>query len=408
MLKLLYTKYFVLLLFILFFYYPIETIEHGISLNILPPSFYLIVLSGIYVFFIILVNLQQYSFKVLNYTAISTTIIVLILILTFFSYMLGELYYIPAKALIVFILLFTSFSMIGIYLGAKIDRIEEFLMTHQKKISLLFWVFILVFYFLLFYSNSFDLNMVMFGFGNQIEHAGIHLATSAFVSIYGLWQVSQSKKYKLLYLLVTFITLYILGSRSALAFYLISVAFLYYRIYSWKKYMLIIMTMVGLIVLYAENIMLFLEQRERMYALFTLSAEDGSLMERKAQLAENWAFIMQGNIFTGRIMSEYLVGGAGSYIHGYLSYLQNYGIIIFTLLNILVLKILFRIIKNIRTKDTFFIFMSSSFLFVFLEFIFSRSYNAYHLFAFIIIYERYFSSLNCNRNKLKDIYCEKI
>ncbi len=251
----------------------------------------------------------------------------------------------------------------------------------------------LLYFALLIYSNSYSITASLLGFANKIKYAGIHLSTSSIIAVFLLWQINQSKKTALLYFFIGLVTLFTLGSRSALAFYILVAFISLFRLYGFKKYLLLIVLLISILYVNLENIVTLLEQRERMHALFTLNLKDTSLIERQDQVTSNLDFIKE-NLFLGKVMGEILVDRKGTYIHSYLSYLQCYGIVVFTLLNLLVFKIFYYFLKHIRSNEYFFHFMGMAFLFTVLEFVFSRSYTIYHLFTFLIIFEVYFYQYN--------------
>jgi hypothetical protein len=399
MFNLLFDKFYIIVLVTLFIYLPLETIAHGIDLNILPPSYIFIFIFSTYAFFYLFDSMQKHHFDFIIHAKISFTITILILLLIFISRMLGELEYINPKELNIHTAYFLSYTIFGYVLAVNIGAIEELFKAHRNTITTIFFLFVLLYFSLLLYSNSYNIYASLLGFSHKIQYAGIHLSTSSIIAVFLLWQMNQTRKWALLYFIIGLIILFTLGSRSALAFYILVSFITLFRLYGFERYLLLLAVVTLILYLNIDTITALLQQRERMYALFTLDLKDTSLLEREAQITNNLVFIKE-NLFLGKVMGELLVNGKGTYIHSYLSYLQNYGIIIFLLLNLLIIKISYYYIKNLFSHNRFFHFMGVSFIFITLEFLFSRAYTIYHLFTFLIIFEVYFYQYNTRQTAI--------
>ncbi len=387
--NLFYDKFYLFVLLTLFVYLPLETIMHGIKINILPPSYVFLFIFSALALLHLFISIHKHHFSFLFHGSLSFITTLLILVIIFLSRFLGELDYIDPIDLNIHIAYFLSYCILGFFLALHIHTIAKEIEKHRNIVTYIFIFFLIVYFALLLNNNDYNLSASLLGFTNKIKNAGIHLTTSSIIALFFLWQISQSKYAALIYFIIGFITLFTLGSRSALAFYIIVSFIMIYRLYSLQKYFILLFVLSSVLFFNLDTIVSFLEQRERMHSLFTLNLKDASLVERQLQITNNLLSIKE-NLFIGQVMGEILVDKKGSYIHSYVSYLQSYGIVVFTLLNLLILKTSYHLLKRINSNDRFFQFMSMAFLFTILEFIFSRSYITYHLFTFLIVFEVYF------------------
>jgi hypothetical protein len=271
----------------------------------------------------------------------------------------------------------------------------------SNKLDFLVIIFCIIYFLLLIISNNYNLSAIISGFGNKIPHAGIHLVISSMIALITFFKIIKSENNFSIFLwfITGFIMLFILGSRSALSFYLFSIIILIF-LKNKKNFILFSILLLLLVGTFSSEILSLLEVNHRFYSLVTLDQNDGSLEQRISQGVQNFKFISE-NLFTGLLMSEIIVLGKGNYIHSYLSYLQSYGIIVFTFLNILLLRIIYYlfIYRNLRNKEYTLILIA--FIYVLLEFLFARGYQSFHLLMFMMFFESYSYNLKFKENNEK-------
>ncbi|MGG7178139.1 O-antigen ligase family protein [Clostridium paraputrificum] len=114
----------------------------------------------------------------------------------------------------------------------------------------------------------------------------------------------------------------------------------------------------------------------RMVNLIFNKEKDQSYLSRQEILKEGKEDI-KNNLLTGKLLVEVERGKPGKYIHNILSYLQQYGIIVFVLFIGLVaycgLKTIILLVKDWRDEEV--LFLASLILYTFVAVIFSRAYN---------------------------------
>jgi hypothetical protein len=361
---------------------------HGTKMNYLPPSYLLILVSTFMVFMYYIVKLDMLIFA-LKYNLLATILFAITALELLVSLIFNYLDYIKSIDLIIYIIYLISYYLIGLYLGQHISSILNYFDKHKQQINIFIIFLLFIFFIILLISNQYNIEKVLYGFGNKIPHAGIHLIISDMLAIMILYKITKSKNIAILILwfCVGVLVEFILGSRAAFMFFLFSgilALFLKKKIYLF--YFLFFLVILS--VLFNQEIFDIFEQQQRFASLFSMNMHDDSLIKREYQLAVNYAFI-EKNYFTGLIMSERITLGKGAYIHSYISYLQNYGIVYFLILNILILNIFWKFFQYLDIKKINGLFMFVSYVYIVLEFIFARGYISYHLFMFLMIFEAY-------------------
>lgn len=378
-----------LILFVLFWYLPIETIMHGLGLAQLPPAYYFITALAAFGTLHLFMTIPRHHFAFIIDGAMAFLATLLMLLLMIFSRLFGAIEYIEPELFESHLVLFASYALLGFILARHIHTIGQKLVEYKVIVTISFFLFLGAYCFLLLWSNDFNPTASFLGFPVQKRVHNLHIVTSSLIALFLLWQMHYSRVASLSYFLIGLLTLFTLGSRSALAFFILAGFVQLYQSFGATRYLFFGGAVIVLLYLNIDSIVTFLEQRERMHSLFTLNIKDGSLLEREQQVLNNMAFIKE-HLMLGRVMSEILVDQKGSYIHSYLSYLQSYGIVVFALLNLMIIKTGYHLFRRIRSREHFFRFMSVAYLFCLCEFLFSRSYVTYHLFTLMIIFEVYF------------------
>ncbi|PLY04732.1 MAG: hypothetical protein C0625_15795 [Arcobacter sp.] len=386
-----------LILIIFFYYYPIDIMLTYNGLASIHTYYFLIIFSIIILIYII-ISSQIHQFNFLKEIKNSFLIFTLILILIIFSYLTNNLNHIMDKTFELYLLYLITYFLIAIFIIMKFDLLVK---IFDKNNTIYFFIlFNIIYYYLLFYSNNFNfINSFIFGFGTN---GAIYLISTIFIIFISLFTIIQNKKYFILLSFFSTILVFTLGSRTGILFFILTLSYTAFKIYGIKKYLLFISSLLIIFFFFNATFSNIFAENERIISLLSLNTQDSSYIARLHQLSNNWTFI-KDHYFTGIIMSEYLVGGEGTYIHSYLSYLQNYGIITFTLINILILKLIYLFFKY-NIKNDFHIFVNSIFIYTLLEFIFSRSYAYVHLLIFLLIFEFYYSNLKYTNKK--DFSCQ--
>lgn len=381
-------------LFIVFIYLSIETITAGTGLTILPPSYKIFLMLGAVIFFYFLFSVRNSVKYILRNNPITIFIVFNIIYMILSAKIAGNLSHVAPEDINIFFAYFLPFVLIGLYLSMYIyDWLDKLFDKSNHSISIIIMFFVFSYLYLLLLSNNFDIFKCLYGFGNGYQGRGLHLKLSFLVTIIFLFLMNKYKNSSFIFFVVGLFLLFVLGSRSALAFYII-VYMMFLLLHGSRQVLVHIILLSLMVFLFSDTVLEFLKTRERIFALISFDTTDGSFSERKDQLIQNWKFI-QENFISGLFMSENITIGKGGYIHGYLSYWQSYGILVFVSINILILRVLFVFLNNMSRQKTndIFIFMFLCFIYTILEFIFSRSYTAHHLFMFLMLTEAYTNQL---------------
>jgi hypothetical protein len=180
-----------------------------------------------------------------------------------------------------------------------------------------------------------------------------------------------------------------LSSRSSILFYVLAI--LLFLIYT-KNIKTIVLSFVIILLFsnfFYNDIVSFYKKDDRITKLLTFDTKDEvSINQRNILLEKNLTDIKE-NWFTGNLYGEFhTFKKSGTYVHNYLSYLQNFGFLPFLIFNILLLRIsYFILIRRDNTFDNRFIFLI--FIFTLLSILFTRSYAAMYFLPLLILSESY-------------------
>ncbi|ELA9304163.1 hypothetical protein QUO07_001325 [Vibrio parahaemolyticus] len=128
----------------------------------------------------------------------------------------------------------------------------------------------------------------------------------------------------------------------------------------------------------------FIDDNYRMFSVL-ISNEEGSSVSRK-MLATSGLEDIKNHWFVGSLGGQVNYGGKlwGGYIHDFRSYWRQFGIIVFLLYCILLLKLnISNLFKFFRNHNATVFFVTSSLLFFTIESILSRAYLSTYIYFFI-------------------------
>lgn len=185
---------------------------------------------------------------------------------------------------------------------------------------------------------------------------GFHLFFSSYFAIFSFFVLSYIKRNSM-FLFVSLLSIYILylaSGRGTLLAYL-TVFTIFFLSKKAKIITLLLLAILFVLGNTQEFQNLLMEANPGMYFLFYGIEDDPSGQGRLIQLEQNWEYI-KNNFITGGLRSDTLVfGEKGSYIHNILSFLQNYGIIVFLLLIVLLVHGLYVIVSTNSGDKAYFI-----------------------------------------------------
>ena len=388
-----FNSYFSAILFFIFFiFYPINnllvtlTISPFSTLSIVAP-FVAIGLLHMVLAYKDTLNLIIYKIPIFSIFAFLT-----ILLIILESYIYQDATYVPTLHLnaynaywIIFCLGGMLFTFYFKYLFISIRDNIFLLITLSSLFLIVFVVFVTHFSLIDFISRTF-----------LSEDSPINYQTlSDYIVLGSFLLIAKFFKRDLILLaisLIIFLELFLLGSRSAIFFYIASIFLLFVKEKRFVFLFLSISIVSILLAIFIDDIIKHYADDPRIMSMFGGHyLQDASLKEREEQFIHNLRFI-KDSWLTGGIYSEYLVDGVGTYIHNYVAYLQNFGILPFIVVNILIVKIVYNLI--IYNRDTFifrFIFLST--IFTLLSMFLSRSYDATWVLLILAISEGYFYML---------------
>ena len=160
---------------------------------------------------------------------------------------------------------------------------------------------------------------------------GGYLVLSDIFCIYSLLLVGRLNKIwlKLFIALASIIPLFILNSRTSLYLYIFSVTLYFLIFFKFYKILVIILVLAGILSLFSLKIQNIFIENNRMFSLLSSDGQDASSLERSLlkeiglkQIENNWFLGDYGGTIT-------ISNNLGTYIHGILSYWQNYGLVAF-------------------------------------------------------------------------------
>lgn len=228
----------------------------------------------------------------------------------------------------------------------------------------------------------------------DFEGSGVYLFlgdTFAMLSL--LLLTNNYKKYKNLNLIIFILSifvLFIIGSRDALFVY-IAVSFLYfYKSFNFMKLASIFLIIFSTVIVFTEYNNIVIENN-RMFSVISGNLKnDNSQISRVVQ-NEFGINDISNNIFLGSYANQYYsLNSMGSYMHNILSYYRQFGLFVFLLIIFLLLFVSKRyfeyFILNHTKIEAYIPYLS---LFIVLECIFFRSYNAAHFWLAIGLLSNY-------------------
>lgn len=203
----------------------------------------------------------------------------------------------------------------------------------------------------------------------------IYLMLADSYAILSLIILSNYKKHwtKYLLILVSLLSLYALYSRASFYLYLCVILLLLFRE---NKYILFILIGVSIILLLQNYEVL---RDSRMFRII-LGTTDASSTMRSDFLRLGIQEIKKVGLL-GQFLGEVEISGRGTYIHNFLSYLRQFGVIAFILLLCHVLYYYYRIVIDWwiapRSNQGTFLFLFTTF--ILLELLFARAYTHTYL-----------------------------
>ncbi|MDF4889707.1 hypothetical protein P3566_12500 [Vibrio parahaemolyticus] len=232
------------------------------------------------------------------------------------------------------------FSLIGYFLCAMKDNVKK------QMLYIYFGFVIVVFCFV-------DISLLTFVKTDEIGDSFNYLSFSDKFVILSFF-VIICYKYKWATILITLITLFILGSRSSLVIFLLSLfSFLFLKK---TKLMLLVLVSFGALFFLCFsvddiiNVADSIPNGDRMISsLFDLSTDQSNL--GRQDYFESGIKDIKQNIFTGNFLGQVeIYGSVGTMIHNGLSYLRQFGIIVFILIIAIGLFNACNIIKMIKNN----------------------------------------------------------
>ena len=201
-----------------------------------------------------------------------------------------------------------------------------------------------------------------------LQGKAIYLMLGDTFAVLSIFMLIYNKKFDLLILLISMIALFALWSRASLYSFII-ISF----IYMFKEHKIKLLLLLFLLIFSHDQLLIFKDDRmlRIIFGVFDTSVNArGELL--KIGLNEMKMVWLFGD-FTGDVKSNY--GHSGKYIHSYLSFLRQFGIIPFISLFVLTLYCYIKIIiswYNNNSKHINFIFYFTTFIII--EILFARSY----------------------------------
>lgn len=277
-----------------------------------------------------------------------------------------------------------SFFIIYLVVGENlVDIINTLLMKNYiiNIIFLIYFINIAAFIISMKQLNTFSVSANIF-----TDHNSIYLYIGDIFALYSIIIVCFTKKYltKIFFSLNSLFWLYKIGSRTSLYIYIIILSFIIVKYLvkniNIKGVMLLCFTLVVILTLfwcsYNKMLNINVNLNDRMTSILTNISDDGSFNDRKLLLNDGVNDISK-HWFTGNMFAEIKSQGVtGGYIHNVLSYWQQFGIIPFLSIVLLIIYFLcsdFKLYLMLRSSIVVEITFCLS-TFIFLSVILSRSY----------------------------------
>ena len=391
-------RYIAFLFFAFFIFYPLNNLL--ITLNLSPTStlapMALVIIVGLAMMLLDYTKLFYVAtYRVPIFSLFSIFTIALIILE---SYIYNSVYYVPSKYLNAANAYWIFFS-IGSYIF--VFYFEDLIKLFKENILLTIFLsslFVLIFFIFVSYFGLFSFLSRTVFHEMEIEFQSLsdYIVLGSFILISKYF---YNNKILIVIAVIVLIELFILGSRSSIFFYIASIFFLFIKNRRYTFIFTIGIIAFLLLTYFMQDIINFYSGDTRIMSMFSGDyANDASLKEREEQFLNNLKFIEQ-NWLTGGIYSEFLIAGEGTYIHNYISYLQNFGIVPFALINILFVKIIYSLATyNGDSFEFRLIFLMS--VFALLSILFSRSYVATWVLLVFAMSEAFF-------NRTKETTIEK-
>ncbi len=248
-----------------------------------------------------------------------------------------------------------------------------------------FWIFTVI---LLTIVDWRMLKLDTFSYPNQSQWGNYHYLSECY-AILSFWFISSLEKKPTIILIssISIIVLFLLGSRSSLFIYLLVLTLLLYRLNCLPVSLGLCCIMFIAVVFSSKGLQIvnnFIDDNYRMFSVL-ISNEEGSSVSRK-MLATSGLEDIKNHWFVGSLGGQVNYGGKlwGGYIHDFRSYWRQFGIIVFLLYCILLLKLnISNLFKFFRNHNATVFFVTSSLLFFSIESILSRAYLSTYIYFFI-------------------------
>ena len=219
---------------------------------------------------------------------------------------------------------------------------------HVKENTIFFKVLILIFLILLvnISLDTFSIDYYKLSLKNNYNLKS-HLGYTDFYFVVAFFSYNstRSKNVKRIIITIFFLGLFFLGGRSAFVFSLIPYVLIYHR----KNYVLISLS-------FLTSIIVFIVYSRQ---IITVTNDDFSLLERLLFNESFFTFYRQ-NIFKHSINTVIVIeGDLGKHVHNFLSYLEAYGILGFSVILVLLRSVYNKLTllkKSIAKQNLMFLF----------------------------------------------------
>jgi len=358
-----------LMFFHLFIFRPISKyFEYAwgiIRINITIISM-LILLCYLIIFLLYLIK-TKYIIKKNYYIFSASTLLLFIIILQLISFQhLSEYSDIYLKTISNTIIHYSILFIAGIHITELLKNIAV------KTIIVISWII-------------FTSVLVLFSIANPkgfylvLNSAPIYLMLADTFAILTILIISMLKSniMKIVLFFITIPILYALYSRASIVIFIFV-----FGIYLFRKHKKTLLLLIVLITILFSQINIFnilsISKEDRMFRLF-YGIKDNSKKQRTVMLTDGLESIKK-NWLTGTFLGEVEEheGIAGHYIHNFLSFYRQFGIIPFIVFCVIVILLYFKVllIYLFRETDKYFEFLFLYFTFTLMEIIIARSYTS--------------------------------
>lgn len=390
-----YFSFVILVLFLI--YYPLNNLLYSLEIPVLPTltSMAPFIAISIVISFFYFKKIIIFSIQYIPYYSLFVLISSILLILE--CYVFKTTNYIPYDYLTAANTEWFFFTFTGLFLAFNFNNTIQFLrdkpysLYFLSSLSIITPIILALYFPLISILNREIFQKLHFSFQMYSDF----LALGSFFLIAKFYNKINISFFIIIFVLVE---LFILGSRSSIIFYLLSIILLYIRDRKITILMFAFLCISIIFSIYFDDISNFYQNDNRAMSLLSENYEnDASLHERLIQLQSNLKVIRE-TWFTGELYGEFtFTHKPGSYIHNYLSYLVNFGIISFIILTIIFLKIFYFFMRNRFTSFEYRLIFLISFFTIF-SMLFSRSYSASWVLLTLPISELYINL--CKKSKI--------